>query len=290
MPDHKIQRIRLGGRTASDNLLDKADPVYPPLARQARISGTVRLHAILATDGKVQQLEVLSGHPLLAPSALDAVRQWHYKPTLLNGEPVEVDTTIDVIYSLQEGSKLIALTPAPPQSNSIDAKLRADIARLLDSNQFEEKSTNVGRNLFESMRPMLTNSLPNTPNRDKIVDAYMEKLLTLFKSEEIKEGVIAAYAKYFTDEDILALTEFYKTPTGRKFNDVLPDLSGDLNKVGITLAQQKVPGFLKELCAEFPELGGKLPDCPAAGTDKKSQFFPSPAIRGNGLPLTHPGN
>jgi protein TonB len=62
----------------------------------------VRLHAIIGKDGSVQQLEVLTGHPLLVQAALDAVRQWRYRPTLLNGEPVEVDTTIDVIFSLNQ--------------------------------------------------------------------------------------------------------------------------------------------------------------------------------------------
>ena len=76
--------------------------MYPPLARQTRINGTVRLHAIIAKDGSIQQLEVISGHPLLQQSALDAVRQWRYQPTLLNGEPVEVDTTIDVIFTLNQ--------------------------------------------------------------------------------------------------------------------------------------------------------------------------------------------
>jgi protein TonB len=76
--------------------------MYPPLARQTRISGTVRLHAIIGKNGAVQQLEVISGHPLLVQAALDAVRQWRYRPTLLNGEPVEVDTTIDVIFSLNQ--------------------------------------------------------------------------------------------------------------------------------------------------------------------------------------------
>jgi protein TonB len=60
------------------------------------------LHAIIAKDGTVQQLEVMSGHPLLVQAALDAVRQWRYQPTLLNGEPVEVDTTVDVIFSLNQ--------------------------------------------------------------------------------------------------------------------------------------------------------------------------------------------
>jgi protein TonB len=62
----------------------------------------VRLHIIVAKDGTIEQIEVISGHPLLLQAALDAVRQWRYQPTLLNGEPVEVDTTIDVIYSLNE--------------------------------------------------------------------------------------------------------------------------------------------------------------------------------------------
>jgi periplasmic protein TonB len=95
-------RIRQGGSVQAALLVNKVQPVYPPLARQTRISGTVRLHAIIGKDGGVQQLEVISGHPLLVRAALDAVQQWRYRPTLLNGEPVEVDTTIDVIFSLNQ--------------------------------------------------------------------------------------------------------------------------------------------------------------------------------------------
>ena len=93
-------RIRQGGNVQQAKLINMVRPVYPPLAKQARISGTVRLHAIIAKDGSVIQLEVVGGHPLLVQSALDAVRQWRYQPTLLNGEPVEVDTTVDVVFSL----------------------------------------------------------------------------------------------------------------------------------------------------------------------------------------------
>jgi len=83
-------------------LVNKVTPLYPPLARQTRISGTVRLHAIIGKNGGVEQLQVVSGHPLLVQSALDAVRQWRYQPTLLNGDPVEVDTEIDVVFSLAQ--------------------------------------------------------------------------------------------------------------------------------------------------------------------------------------------
>jgi protein TonB len=95
-------RIRQGGNVTAAMLVNKVQPVYPPLARQTRISGTVRLHAIISKDGSVKELEVISGHPLLVQSALDAVRQWRYRPTQLNGEAVEVDTTIDVIFSLNQ--------------------------------------------------------------------------------------------------------------------------------------------------------------------------------------------
>ena len=94
--------IRVGGNVQAARILNRVQPMYPPLARQTRISGTVRLHAIISKDGKIQQLEVMSGHPLLQQAALDAVRQWRYQPTLLNGDPVEVDTTIDVIFSLNQ--------------------------------------------------------------------------------------------------------------------------------------------------------------------------------------------
>jgi periplasmic protein TonB len=93
-------RIRQGGAVTAASLINRVQPSYPPLARQTRISGTVRLHAIISKSGTVQQLEVISGHPLLVQAALDAVKQWKYRPTTLNGEPVEVDTTIDVIFSL----------------------------------------------------------------------------------------------------------------------------------------------------------------------------------------------
>jgi protein TonB len=75
--------------------------VYPALARQARVQGTVVLAALIAPDGRVRNLRVLSGHPLLTQAALEAVRHWRYEPTLLNGDPMEVDTTVQVIFRLQ---------------------------------------------------------------------------------------------------------------------------------------------------------------------------------------------
>ncbi|MBV8817225.1 MAG: energy transducer TonB [Acidobacteriaceae bacterium] len=96
------QRIRVGGNVQAANLVKKVTPVYPQLAKQARIQGTVRFTAIIGKDGTIQNLQLVSGHPLLVAAAQDAVRQWVYKPTMLNGEPVEVVTQIDVNFTLSQ--------------------------------------------------------------------------------------------------------------------------------------------------------------------------------------------
>lgn len=98
-----IQRIRVGGNVQAANLISSPRPIYPPLAKAARIQGTVVLEATISKQGTIENLTVLSGHPLLIQSAMDAVKQWRYKPTLLNGEPVEVITTITVNFSLTGG-------------------------------------------------------------------------------------------------------------------------------------------------------------------------------------------
>jgi protein TonB len=77
-------------------------PIYPPLARQARIQGVVLLEAVISKTGRMEKLHVISGHPLLVQAALDAVTQWRYLPTMLNGEPVEVISTIEVKFLLSQ--------------------------------------------------------------------------------------------------------------------------------------------------------------------------------------------
>jgi TonB family protein len=98
-PADGTQRIKIGGAVQAAKLVNQVPPAYPPLAQQARISGTVHLHALIGLDGHVKSVETISGHPLLIPAALSAVQQWVYSPTLLNGQPVEVDTTVDVNFT-----------------------------------------------------------------------------------------------------------------------------------------------------------------------------------------------
>lgn len=97
------QRVRVSQGVSQGLLIKKVQPPYPPLARQARIQGQVLLQAEISKDGTIQNLRLISGHPMLAPSAIEAVKQWRYKPYYLNGEPVEVETQITVIFSLSGG-------------------------------------------------------------------------------------------------------------------------------------------------------------------------------------------
>jgi len=94
------QRIRVSSGVQSGLLIRKVNPTYPPLARQARIQGVVILQAQISKDGNIENLQLISGHPMLAPAAIDAVKQWKYKPYLLNGEPVEVETQVQVNFTL----------------------------------------------------------------------------------------------------------------------------------------------------------------------------------------------
>lgn len=93
-------RIKIGGNVARARLIKEVKPKYPTEASAQRITGTVELKVVIGKDGTVQEVHLLSGHPLLAQAAIDAVRQWIYQPTLLNGQPVEVETEINVTFSL----------------------------------------------------------------------------------------------------------------------------------------------------------------------------------------------
>ncbi len=97
-----IQRVRVSQGVSQSLLITKVPPIYPPEARSARIQGAVVLKALINQAGDVVSLNLISGHPLLAPSALDAVKQWKYRPYLLNGKAVNVETEITVNFALSE--------------------------------------------------------------------------------------------------------------------------------------------------------------------------------------------
>jgi TonB family protein len=97
-------RIRVGGNVQQANLVKKVAPIYPPLARQAHIEGIVRFTVIIGRDGSMLNTQLVSGHPLLVASAVEALKQWIYKPTMLNGCPVEVITQVDIDFALAQAN------------------------------------------------------------------------------------------------------------------------------------------------------------------------------------------
>lgn len=94
------KRVRVGGNVRPPRLIHLVRAVYPPIARETRVQGNVLLRAVIATDGTIEDLQYVSGPALLMGAAMDAVRQWRYEPTLLNGQPVEVEATIQVKFTL----------------------------------------------------------------------------------------------------------------------------------------------------------------------------------------------
>jgi len=95
-------RVRISQGVTQGHLIQKIEPKYPPLAKAARIWGQVVLQAIISKEGEIKDLTLVSGHPMLVPAAIDGVRQWRYRPYLLNGQPVEVETTVTVTFQFSQ--------------------------------------------------------------------------------------------------------------------------------------------------------------------------------------------
>ena len=96
------KHIRVGGNASANNLISKVAPVYPPVAKQARIQGSVRFNIVIGREGSVENIELVAGHPILVEAAREAVAQWKYRPVLLNGVPTQVATVVDVNFTLSE--------------------------------------------------------------------------------------------------------------------------------------------------------------------------------------------
>jgi TonB family protein len=121
-----VPRVSISSSIAGGMLVSKVNPVYPPLARQARITGTVIMKAAIGLNGDIESIELVSGHPLLAPAALAAVKQWKYKPFLVNGGPVEVSTQIQVNFQLS-GNPSPGSSPEETQEGSSAGNVPAPV-------------------------------------------------------------------------------------------------------------------------------------------------------------------
>jgi TonB family protein len=295
----KPMRIRVGGNVASAKLTHMVPPVYPQPAKTAHVSGTVVLHCIVAKYGTMAQVEYVSGPPLLLKATIDAVRQWTYQPTLLNGNPVEVDTVVRVVFALDgkppadakkqddsagpvQDSKPVPLAASPAEAPTpIDPQLKADILRLMDVTHFKEKQEEAMRKVFESMRPTLLATIPATPNREKILDTYIDKLVGLLQTEDSTKRLAALYAQYLTDADVKAALAFYDTPAGQHYLESSQKLLPEAMMIGQRIARDNIPAILKDICKQYSELEGEAKFCGPPDPTKKSLLLNVDPLLGN---------
>jgi hypothetical protein len=124
--------------------------------------------------------------------------------------------------------------------------------------------------MVDSLRPMMQAVLQVTPNSEKIADAYVKDLIALLDTQEFTDRTLAANAKYFSEDDIKGLTQFYQTHAGQHFAEAMAPLFNDLNQVGQQMAIEHLPEIFRQLCKDYPELQGKAEFCPTPEEEKKS--------------------
>jgi hypothetical protein len=149
----------------------------------------------------------------------------------------------------------------PASSKPIDPQLRADILRLIELTRAVERAEEGARASAESLRPRLLAALPPSRNRKEIVADYVEKVASIPQTPDFVNGLVAIYAKYFSDEDVKALTQFYDTPAGRHFNEHAGAVAVDTMKLGRDVVALKLPGTLAAICADYPELQDQTRMC-----------------------------
>jgi hypothetical protein len=161
--------------------------------------------------------------------------------------------------------------PEPQQSGAtVEPQLKADIERMIEVAHLRERMLKISRLRFEHLRPQLTASMPPTPNRDKILLEYAEKYTSLYISSEYMSKVADIYAKYFSDDDIKGMIQFYQTPAGQHYVAKIPEVTADIAQLADSAGAEGIPHIWKELCREYPELQGKTKYCVQPNSEKES--------------------
>jgi TonB family protein len=255
-------QITINGNTMAAKVLAIVPPAYPKGLQDAHVAGSVILSAVIGKDGSVKQLKPLSGPAQLQPLAMQAVKQWRYQPTVLEGAPVEVSTTITIDFTPGKPPRYEQQGAAIPlTAEAIDPQLRADILRLIAATHLKETMRDYGKQMMEVMRPSIEDSLPETANRKEILHEVETKMQAALESQAATDQIIMIYAKYLTDDDVKGVVAFYESPAGQRFNSVSTQLEDDLSHTGEQFAMENLSTILKGLCASHPELRGKTDFC-----------------------------
>ncbi len=288
-PTHPT-RVTINGNAMAARVIAIVPPEYPKELQDAKVSGTVILRAVIAKDGSIMELAPLSGPQQLWPSTMDAVKRWRYQPTVVEGVPVEVSTTISINFTPGKTPRYEQQGAAVPQTAAaMDPQLHADILRLIKATHLEETMRDYGRQMMETMRPSIEDSLPQNADRKKIMNEVQSKMMAALQSQAATDQIVMVYAKYLSDDDVKGATAFYESPAGQRFNSVSTQMEDDLSQSGEEFAMQNLGLILKGLCATHPELRGKADFCQKASHQNSAFRAPYvtparpriPALAGN---------
>ena len=180
------------------------------------------------------------------------------------------------VHGQGQGSQKLPSKSTQQSTVTVEPQLREDIERMIDVGHLEERMREISRLRFEQLRPQLTASMPPTPNRDKILLEYAEKYTNLHTSSDYMSRVADIYAKYFSDDDIKGMIQFYQTPAGQHYIAKIPQVTADMVQLAGTAGEEGIPRIWKELCSEYPELQGKVKFCIQPDSEKKSLLTKPP--------------
>jgi uncharacterized protein DUF2059 len=237
-------------------------PIYPPLALAAGGSEFTLVRGAIAKDGTIQGLEDVVGAPVPSPFATDviaAVSQWRFRPQLVKGRPVEEEAYFAIFYVSGDYQYQAG------QGVEISPQFRADAMQLLETIHFRDAVTRMAMEVFAPVGEKTANSFPVTPNKDKIIDAYRAKLMTVIQSEQFAYWAVNVYAKFLSDDDIKSATKFYASPAGQRLSGAELELPDDLRQTAFRLIRDNIPQIINELCEQYPEMQGQSPYCHAPG-------------------------
>jgi TonB family protein len=281
-------RVTINGNTMAARATVVVPPAYPKDLQDAHVSGTVILRAVIAKDGSVEELVPVSGPQQLWHVAMNAVKNWRYQPTIIEEVPVEVSTTISIDFTPGRTPRYEQQGAAVPQTaEAMDPQFRADILRLIEATHLKAIMRDYGRQMLETMRPSIEDSLPETANRRQIMGEVERKMTAALQSDAATDQIIMVYARYLSDDDVKGAVAFYESPAGQRFNSVSTQMEDDLSQSGEQFAMENLDLILKGLCASHPEFRGKTDFC-KQDSHQHSAFQPPrpPALQPDFRPVS----
>lgn len=252
--------IMAGQRIGGEN------PRYPAIAKAAHVSGTVVLRASISAQGAIEKLTIVSGPPMLQQAALDAVRTWIYKPYLLNGTPVQVETRVNIVFTLPEPASggaqpnapagqtpqdihtqvvqaapqpSEAPIPPPPPANPITADQVHELMQLTGT-------VNLTKQMLDGMMPTLRQSMPPYMPPD-VLDDFEKTLL----GADFEAMLVHTYQAHLSTEDAAQIIAFYRTPAGQRMMAAMPQIARESQAAGQQLGEQVMIEVLERHKAEI---------------------------------------